>query len=205
MPRLSCKDRTLPVAITNIKLGSALQDCGAVGVIEAFDKSSAPQLFVYDDNDLGYTDWKDTTPDFVAKCFLVKNPNGAVIVLLPLDGRIITGRSVSKGGVCDSMLLTEKEMSLIEFKTNVISTSYQTIRQRALEGITQLWHTYNAIIEPRCMKFSKNLRLLSVDFYIVFNRELEVVGINSELMDLQNEFFENNKRLLYFGNEKTFE
>lgn len=121
MPRLS-QDRNLPVAITNLRLCSALQYCGALGVANAFDKSSAEYLYIYDDSKLGYTDWTDVAPEFVSKCFVATNPNNNTIVLLPLDHRILTGKSVVAGGVCDGMLLTEKEMCLIEFKTNATPT-----------------------------------------------------------------------------------
>ena len=204
MPRLS-QNKDLPTAITNLRLGTALQDCGAIGVANAFDKSSARHLYVYDDGDLGYTDWTDVAPAFVSKCFVVTNPNNITIALLPLDGRIITGPSIIAGGVCDGMLLTEKEMCLIEFKTNVISSNYQTIVDRAEEAIDQLWHTFDAIIKPRCEKKSKGAeRMLSVDFYVVFDKDLEVTGANSELMDLQFQFLTDNSHPLYFDNGKDF-
>lgn len=154
MPRLS-QDSVLPTAITNIRLGSALRDCGSTGIADAFDKSDKTLLFVYDDRELGCTDWTDLEPDFKAKCFKAVNPDRSIIALLPLDGKIITGTNVVKGGVCDAMLLSEKEMSLIEFKTNVSSTNYQTIIQRANEAVAQIWHTYAFIICPRCILQSK--------------------------------------------------
>ena len=126
MPRLS-PNNILPAAITNLRLCTALQNCGAIGVANAFDKSSAENLYVYDDGSLGYTDWTDVVPEFVSKCFVAANPNKNTIALLPLDGRILTGPSVIAGGVCDGMLLTDKEMCFIEFKTNVTSSNYQTI------------------------------------------------------------------------------
>lgn len=79
MPRLS-QDRNLPVAITNLRLCSALQYCGALGVANAFDKSSAEYLYIYDDSKLGYTDWTDVAPEFVSKCFVATNPNNNTIV-----------------------------------------------------------------------------------------------------------------------------
>lgn len=172
MPRLS-QDRNLPVAITNLRLCSALQYCGALGVANAFDKSSAEYLYIYDDSKLGYTDWTDVAPEFVSKCFVATNPNNNTIVLLPLDHRILTGKSVVAGGVCDGMLLTEKEMCLIEFKTNVTSSNYQTIVQRANDAIDQLWHTFDDIIKPKCTTQSiagqpiDVEQMLSIDFYVV--------------------------------------
>lgn len=210
MPRLS-QDRKLPVAITNLRLCSALQNCGAIGVANAFDKSSAEHLYVYDDGDLGYTDWVNVAPEFVSKCFVAINPNNNTIALLPLDHRILTGKSVVAGGVCDGMLLTDKEMCLIEFKTNVTSSNYKTIVQRANDAIDQLWHTFDDIIKPKCETQSiagqpiDVERKLSVDFHVVFDKELEVTGANSELMELQLQFLTDKSHPLYFDYGKTFQ
>lgn len=209
MPRLS-QDRNLPVAITNLRLCSALQYCGALGVANAFDKSSAEYLYIYDDSKLGYTDWTDVAPEFVSKCFVATNPNNNTIVLLPLDHRILTRKSVVAGGVCDGMLLTEKEMCLIELKTNVTSSNYQTIVQRANDAIDQLWHTFDDIIKPKCTTQSiaeqpiDVEQMLSIDFYVVYDKDLEVTGANSELMDLQTQFLTDKSHPLYFDNGKTF-
>ena len=209
MPRLS-HDRNLPAAITNLRLCTALQNCGAIGVANAFDKSSADHLYVYDDSNLGYTDWTDVAPAFASKCFVATNPNNNTIVLLPLDHRILTGKSVVAGGVCDGMLLTEQEMCLVEFKTNVTSSNYQTIVQRANDAKDQLWHTFDDIIKPKCATQSiagQSIdveQMLSVYFFVVFDKELEVTGAKSELMELQMQFLSDKHHLLYFDNGKTF-
>lgn len=205
MPRLS-HNKDLPAAITNLRLCTALQNCGATGVADAFDISTADCLYVFDERKLRYTDWTDVEPEFVSKCFVVTNPNINTIVLLSLDGRILTGASVIAGGVCDGMLLTEKEMCLIEFKTNVSWFNYLTIIQRAKEAIGQLWHTFDGIIKPRCAAQSKDIeQMLSVDFHVVFDKDLEVTGANSELMDLQFQFLTDNGHPLYFDNGKAFQ
>lgn len=205
MPRLS-PNKDLPVAITNLRLCTALKDCGAIGVANALDNSSAEHLYVYDDRELGYTDWTDIEPEFVSKCFKAINPKNISITLLPLDGRIVTGANVITGGVCDGMLLTEKEMCFIEFKTNVTSSNYQTIIQRSNEAISQLLHTFDGIIKQRCTKQSKDIeQQLSVDFYVVFDKSLQVTGVNSELMNLQVQFLMNNSHPLYFDSEKTLQ
>ncbi len=210
MPRLS-KDRNLPVAITNLRLCTALQYCGAISVANAFDKSSAKHLYVYDDGALGYTDWTDVAPAFASKCFVATNPNNNTIALLPLDHRILTGSSVITGGVCDGMLLTDKEMCLIEFKTNVTSSNYQTIIQRANDAIDQLWHTFDNIIKPKCAAQSiagqpiDVEQMLSIDFYVVYDKDLEVTGVNSELMELQLQFLTDKSHPLYFDNGKPFQ
>lgn len=204
MPRLS-QDNDLPLAVTNIRLASALRDCGALKLQDTFDKGTAPLLFAYDDSKLGYTDWTDTEPEFKSKCLQVKNPNSSIIILVPLDGRTVTGANVIKGGVCDGMLLTEKEMTLVEFKTDVTSSNYLTILQRANDAVKQLRHTFNDIIKPKCLSVSRDVeKLLDIEFYIVFDKDLLISGASSQLMDIQTQFLEDNKHQLYFANEKTF-
>lgn len=146
MPTLS-QNKDLPNAITQLRLCAALNDCGAVGVQNAFDKSDDERLYVYDDKELGYVDWMNTLPEFLSKTFNAQNPNKTTLALLPLDKKIITGPNVIQGGVCDCALLTDKEMSLVEFKTDVSSTNELTSLQRANEAIDQLWHTFDGIIK----------------------------------------------------------
>ena len=206
MPRLS-QDKTLPPAITKIKLAWSLQNCG-VPVKDAFDKSTAAHLYVYDDMQLGYSDWDGQKPEFSSKCFHVDNPGSICIALLPLDGRIITAKEIIEGGVCDCLLLTEKEMCFIEFKTNATSTETLRILDNAAKALEQLWHTYNVIIRPRCinrLKSSAELELLYVNFHVVFDRDLKVTDANSSLMDLQTQFLEDKKYSLFFDYGKTFE
>ena len=140
MPRLS-PNNILPAAITNLRLCTALQDCGAIGVANAFDKSSAENLYVYDDGNLGYTDWTDVIPEFVSKCFFADNPNKNTIALLPLDGKILTGPSVIAGGVCDGMLLHPPTIRLllkgqmtqsINYGTHLMVLSSQNVRHNQL-------------------------------------------------------------------------
>lgn len=204
MPRLS-QDRNLPSAVTNIRLGSALRDCGALKVADTFDKSTKPMLFAYDDRSLGYTDWSDTEPEFRSKCFVVRNPDMLTVVLIPLDGGTVTGTNVIQGGVCDGMLLTEKAMSLVEFKTDVTSENHQTILQRANEAVGQLWHTFDGIIKPRCLRMSRDIeKHMSVDFHVVFDEDLKITGASSQFMDMQTQFLEDKGHMLYFENGKTF-
>ena len=134
-----------------------------------------------------------------------------LIALLPLDGRILTGPSVIAGGVCDGMLLTDKEMCFIEFKTNVTSSNYQTITQRANDAIDQLWHTFDGIIKPKCATQSiagqpiDVEHKLFVDFHVVFDKDLEVTEASSELMDLQLQFLTDKSHPLYFDDGKVFQ
>ena len=205
MPTLS-KDRNLPVAITQLRLCSALSNCGRVKVEDAFDKSDDEHLYVYDDQSLGYSDWTNVVPAaFLSKTFHAQNSNRNTLVLLPLDGRIITGEHFIQGGICDCALLTDKEMSLVEFKTNVLSTNYLTLLQRANEAIDQLWHTYDSIISPGCRRVGIDITLnVSIDFYVVFDSDLSVTGVRADFQNLQNVFLQNNHFPLFFENNKPF-
>lgn len=206
MPTLS-QNRELPVAITQLRLCSALRNCGQIGVQNAFDKSDDENLYVYDDGSLGYSDWTNVEPEaFLSKTFHAQNPNKNTLVLLPLDGRIITGAHVIQGGVCDCALLTDKEMSFVEFKTNVLSSNDLTILQRANEATKQLWHTCSSIIKPECQKVGVEVgQTLSIDFYVVFDNDLRVTSVQAALQDLQNDFVQNNHYPLFFENSKLFE
>lgn len=202
MPILS-QDRTLPAAVTNLRLCAALRPFGSISVADAFDKSTAERLYVYDTTE-GYSDWS-TKPDCVSKCFVADNPGGSTLVLLPLDNRIVTGRNITKGGICDCLVLTEKEVSFLEFKTNVISIKDETIIQRADKAIRQLWNTYDKIVKPGCCKALQCSAMpVFVDFHVVFDQDLNVTGVSAELMDKQSEFLEEKGLPLYFDNEKTF-
>ena len=205
MPTLS-KDRILPDAIKQLRLCSALRNCGRVKVEDVFDKSDDENLYVYDDQSLGYSDWMNVIPTaFLSKTFHVQNPNRTTLVLLPLDGCIITGKNITKGGICDCALLTDKEMSLVEFKTNVLSTNNLTILQRATEAKDQLWHTYDSIINPKCQKVGIDITLkVSIDFYVVFDNDLSVTGVRADFQNLQNEFLQNNHFPLFFESNKQF-
>lgn len=204
MPTLS-QNRDLPVAITQLRLCSALRDCGSVGVEDAFDKSDNENLYVYDDG--GYSDWTNVEPmAFLSKTFHALNPHQNTLVLLPLDGRIITGKNIIEGGVCDCALLTEKELSFIEFKTNASSDLDETIFGHAEKAIKQLWHTYDGIINPACQKAGIDVKQkVYVDFYVVFNKDLSVTGVRADFQNLQDQFLQDKSYPLFFENSKQFE
>ena len=206
MPTLS-QNKELPVAITQLRLCSALKSCGQIGVENAFDKSDDKNLYVYDDGSLGYSDWTNNKHTVsLSKAFNAQNPHNNTLVLLPLDGRIITGKNFITGGVCDCALLTDKELSFVEFKTNVLSFSYLTVLQHAQKAKDQLWLTFDGIFDSECLKLGVDVKQnVSVDFYVVFNKDLNVTGVRADLQDLQNEFLMDKYYPLYFENSKQFE
>ena len=206
MPTLS-QNRDLPSAIAQLKLCYALRYCGPLGVKAAFDKSDDENLYVYDDDNLGYSDWTNVAPAaFLSKTFHVQNPNKNTLVLLPLDGRIITGEHFIQGGICDCALLTNKDLSFVEFKTNVSSDLDNTILEHAEKAIDQLWHTYDGIIKPKCQEKDIDVKQeVTIDFYVVFNKDLSVTGVRADFQNLQNDFLQDKHYPLFFQNYKQFE
>ena len=205
MPTLS-KNRDLPAAITQLKLNSALRNCGQLGVEAAFAESNDENLYVYDHQGKGHSVWtndEDEDDVSLSKTFHAQNPNRNTLVLLPLDGCIITGKHL--GLRCDCALLTDKELSFVEFKTNVSSTKDLTILQRATKAKDQLWHTYDGIIKPKCQKVGIDISLkVSIDFYVVFDSDLSVTGVRADFQNLQNEFLQDKPYPLFFQNNKQF-
>lgn len=101
--------------------------------------------------------------------------------------------------------MTEAELSFVEFKTNVESNSYLNFLDKAADAIAQLWHTYSGIIKPKCCKALRKEELpIEVDFYVVFDKDLKITGVSSELMDRQNDFLEDTGLPLFFDNAKIF-
>lgn len=205
MPRLS-QNRDLPDAVRQLRLCSALQICGKIGVENAFDKSNDQNLYVYDDEELGYSDWTNVAPVVsLSETFQAHNPKQNTLVLLPLDGRIITGPHCRVGGVCDCALLTDKELSFVEFKTNAMSPNDLTLLQRAEEAKDQLWHTYDGIIRPQCRNVCIDItQKVNIDFYIVFDHDLNVTDARADFQDLRTAFLQEKHYPLFVENSKQF-
>lgn len=204
MPRPS-NNTNIPTAVKKLRLCSALSDCGRIGVQQAMVISTDSRLYVYDDATLGYSDWTNIVPSNLSETFSADNPNNTEIVLLPLDNRIITGPKVTQGGVCDCALLTVYELSLIEFKTNAKTVSNKTLEQRCREASSQILHTIDGIIKPKCSQKGIDIdKKVDIDAYIVFNNELNVTSVQTIFQAIAMEVLEKNKLLLFVDNKKTF-
>lgn len=204
MPRPS-NNTNIPTAVKKLRLCSALSDCGRISVQQAMVISTDSRLYVYDDATLGYSDWTNIVPSNLSETFSADNPNNIEIVLLPLDNRIITGPKVTQGGVCDCALLTVNELSLIEFKTNAKTVSNKTLEQRCREASSQILHTIDGIIKPKCSQKGVDIdKKIDIDAYIVFNNELNVTSVQTIFQAIAMEVLEKNKLLLFVDNKKTF-
>lgn len=204
MPRPS-NNTNIPTAVKKLRLCSALSDCGRISVQQAMVISTDSRLYVYDDAILGYSDWTNIVPSNLSETFSADNPNNIEIVLLPLDNRIITGPKVTQGGVCDCALLTVNELSLIEFKTNAKTVSNKTLEQRCREASSQILHTIDGIIKPKCSQKGIDIdKKVDINAYIVFNNELNVTSVQTIFQAIAMEVLEKNKLLLFVDNKKTF-
>jgi hypothetical protein len=204
MPRPS-NNTNIPTAVKKLRLCSALSDCGRISVQQAMVISTDSRLYVYDDATLGYSDWTNIVPSNLSETFSADNPNNTEIVLLPLDNRIITGPKVTQGGVCDCALLTVNELSLIEFKTNAKTVSNKTLEQRCREASSQILHTIDGIIKPKCSQKGVDIdKKIDIDAYIVFDNQLNVTSVQTIFQAIAMEVLEKNKLLLFVDNKKTF-
>lgn len=196
-------DNNIPQEVRRLRLCSSLQDCGgAVNV--CIKESDEVAMSIYDDTVLGYTDWINGDSDS-PNAFIAHNADNKKLILLPLDNRIISGPVVTQGGVADCAVLTMDNISFIEFKTNVTSNTELNIRSKTEDAISQLWHTYDGIISPRCLAKGIDIAtMVDVEFYIVFNKELDVTSATASRLNHQMEFMRDHNLPLYFENEKNF-
>lgn len=196
-------NNNIPIEVKRLRLCSSLQGCGgAIGV--CLKESDEVAMSIYDDAVLGYSDWindNSGSPD----AFIAHNADNKKLILLPLDNRIISGQKVKQGGVADCAVLTMDNMSFIEFKTNVRSNTDRNISEKTEDAINQLWHTFNEIIFPRCSAKGIDIaKMVDIEFYIVFNKELDVTSSSASRLNYQMEFMNDHHFPLYFDNEKNF-
>lgn len=199
------QNNNIPQEVRKLKLCASLQDCGGTAVELCIKESMSNEMSIYDDDDLQYSDWIEGNNNS-PKSFLAYNNNNKNLVLLPLDNRIISGPATKKGGVADCAILTLNDMSFIEFKTNVTLNSEDNLSAHTEKAIQQLWHTYDGIIKPKCEKKGVIISdaIDNIDFYIVFNKELDVTGIMASRLNYQMEFMSEHSLPLFFENEKDF-
>lgn len=196
-------NNNIPEEVKRLRLCSSLQDCG--GAVDVCLKESDEKVMsIYDDASLGYTDWVDGNIG-LPETFIANNSDNKKLILLPLDNRIISGPVVKQGGVADCAVLTIDNMSFIEFKANVTSNTELNISSKTEDAINQLWHTYDGIICPRCSAKGVDLaKMVDIEFYIVFNKNLDVTSATASRLNHQMEFMNDHNFPLFFENGKDF-
>jgi hypothetical protein len=192
----------IPAEIAQLQLCRALKNCGSP-VENNFQQSSATDLFIYDNDTDKYTQWRETPPAS-PKDFHAHNPNNKNIVLLPLDNKILTGKSIRENGVADCALLTMEELTFIEFKTNVESGTEFNVNDKLKDAKGQLLNTYSNI-KHQCSNINIDIEEKhNIEFYIVFNKNLQVTNANNIFMKFQVEFANEHKKALYIDNYKQY-
>ena len=195
---------TLPQALTNIRCCTALKNCGKETVQNAHKVSSAKQLYVYDDNNLRYSNWSNKIADVpdITKCLTICNTKLTEIVFLPLDNRILSGKNIRKGRISDCLILTQDMMSFVELKTE--ATSQACFMDRVNDAIIQHRNTFFNVVKPRIEKVLNGFPNIGVEFYVVFNDGLMVTATFAELQDAQADFLLKCGYPLYVDNRKEY-
>jgi hypothetical protein len=219
MAMLSERGNEPSAPIRRLRLTRALQDCGK-GMIDGnhhpnYQESTAEKFSICDDLHDKYTRIAGSEDDS-NKTFDIDNPQHQTIVLLPFDHKLITGPYYIKGGIADCGLLSESELSFVEFKTEAKNPSVESIKSDYERAMNQLWHTFDVICE-RCNTVN-DIDLESkvdIDFHIVndkmFSRRVNSflpVKVSSQQQTYQIQFQSNPQHpgySLYFDNSKKFE
>ena len=119
---------------------------------ELFEHSQKSQLFIYDDEDAGYSRFvSDTNGLGRDKTISIDNSNHRDVFLMRIDGMLFSGMSK-----CDCALLSEKEMFFIELKTNAANKTDISREDRYEKCISQLKQTIK--------KFDDHYRAINEDF-----------------------------------------
>lgn len=101
---------------------------------ELFELSERTHLFVYDDEDKGFSVYvTDTSGLGRDKTFEVENKSRKEVFLLHIDGILF-----KKNSKCDCALLTDKELFFIEFKTKSTSGCELTRKEQCQKCFSQL-------------------------------------------------------------------
>lgn len=195
---------TLPAPISQLKLDWSLRECGPIRVSEAYRSCNAPTIWAYD-QDTTPVDWSASVSEEQKKRSLeITNPSGQEIVLVPLDRCVITGKEYIQGGVADCLLLTGKAFCLVEFKTNAYDTN--RLSDRISDGSRQLWHTYDGVIHPCCVRSGIAIEKVvsEITFQIVLSEMMQLTMASATIQDAQFKFFTDHGILLFVSRQKTF-
>lgn len=219
MAKLSEIQNKTSEPVKQLHLVSSLESCGK-GLFNQdgspnYEETSAISFCICDvhedENDRNFTRIAIEGDDF-EKAFDVENPNQRIIVVLPFDQKIITGQHYIKGGIADCGLLSVKELSFVEFKTNALTPTIESIKEEYEKAMNQLWHTYE-VIKERCLSKKVDIDTeVDIDFYIVNDKmfaqrvdQYLPVKVSSQQQAFQTDFQqEHNGYSLFFDTKREF-
>lgn len=102
------------------------------------------------------------------RALTICNEDHTIIVLLSIDNALVSGRH---GGIADCALFDEAKFRLVEFKTNALGNSEQSIRDTFDKALSQLKETLTF--------FSEKYNDQEIKFDKVFHITCHVVTSNS--------------------------
>lgn len=192
-------------AITQLKLKSAFRNEQKFEkVIEAkdfleelFEHGNRGILFVHDDAYIGYSIFVEDTKGIGRdKVFIVDNREHKDVFLWHIDGVLF-----QKGSKCDCAVLTDGSVDFVEFKSNALNETDETIEANYKKASSQLLLTLNEVSE-KCRSVGIDLQtMVEVNAFAVFNK---TVPKNSALQKSISAKFllDSNGIKLHFDNKR---
>lgn len=110
---------------------------------ECWSVSMDSRILVVDDDDTHATRYSDDPYD-EGRALLVINDANKQIFLLSIDNKLIASR---QGGISDGALLDIEQFHFIEFKTNALGNSDESIIDTFDKAISQLKQTVSLFVE----------------------------------------------------------
>ncbi|MFT5619489.1 MAG: hypothetical protein ACI85I_002735 [Arenicella sp.] len=152
-------------------------------------------FFVEDISTTGTCALKTASSDS-EKCFIVKNPNGKKICLLPIDGK--DGIIKFEGSYCDAVLFSESHFSFLEMKLNAISSEERAVRKNRNKAVKQLENTI-AFFDK---KLERDYQTLTLEAFVATPKIYP--RADTAWTNLSVEFLEKNGIPLFESSEKEY-
>lgn len=127
--------------------------------------------------------------------FDISNPNNRPMFLLQIDGKLLTS-SMRKVGQCDCAIVSDNEISFVEFKTNAIVANDSNCDKAELQIFTTIMRINWALSRAG----ASLVPLANLESYVCFK---SYPAVNAELQSRQLRFFNNTGVPLCYSNKKT--
>lgn len=165
---------------------------------ELFECEDRGLLFVFDDSDKGHSTYVENTFGLgLDKVFKIHNKQHKDVFLWHIDGVLFT-----KDSKCDCAILTDVDMDFIEFKSNAINNTKETIKKNYEKASCQLLITIKEVSE-KCKSAGVQLgKVVNVKAFAVFNRS--VPKNDAFRKSISAKFLKDSNGIkLFFDNETT--
>lgn len=137
------------------------------------------------------------TDDFTIPGFDINNPKHEAFSLLQIDGKLLSS-DMYNIGQCDCAIISDEDLSLVEFKTDATTTNMNENCQKAE---SQIFFTCLRMQWALCQTGEDFLKLAkNIDGYICFNSYPKG---NVDYQNRQLKFFKKTGISVYYNNKKT--